>query len=432
MPTCFVVMGFGEKAAFYGGKKKQRTINLDKSFENIIFPAVTAAGHDCIRADNILHSTAIDKPMYEQLLSADVVVADLSTSNPNALYELGVRHGLRPWTTIVIAEKEFAFPFDVARLNIMRYEHLGPDIGATEAARATEELRKRIVAIAPRREVDSPVFLFLPNLRTGGGAVGKSLTEGRDTLSAEHRGPSIADLRASVAEAKMKVLVPIDWQLVAERLEALRALQPEDPYTIQQLALATYKSETPDKVVALENACTILEELEPRVSSDGETVGIWGAIHKRLWEANASSADLDEAIRAHERGFRIRNDHYNGINFALLLDIRASLAGSDDATADRVWAMRVRREVVAIADGFMADETRREDAEAVDVPAWNELRYWVRASRAEALFGLGRRAEAATAFEEAKSIQPPPQVWMVNSTVQQLRKLAELLKMPPL
>jgi hypothetical protein len=37
--------------------------------------------------------------MYEQLLKADVVVADLSTSNRNAIYELGVRHALRPYTT---------------------------------------------------------------------------------------------------------------------------------------------------------------------------------------------------------------------------------------------------------------------------------------------------------------------------------------------
>ena len=52
--------------------------------------------------------------MYEQLLNADVVVADLSTSNKNAFYELGVRHALRPYTTVVIAEDGIkTFPFDV-------------------------------------------------------------------------------------------------------------------------------------------------------------------------------------------------------------------------------------------------------------------------------------------------------------------------------
>ena len=47
--------------------------------------------------------------MYENLLEADVAIADLSTSNENAIYELGVRHALKPRTTIVIAEKQFKF-----------------------------------------------------------------------------------------------------------------------------------------------------------------------------------------------------------------------------------------------------------------------------------------------------------------------------------
>jgi hypothetical protein len=74
--TCFVIMGFGKKPDFETG----RTLDLDKTYKNIIKPAVTAAGLNCVRADEIVHSGLIDVPMYEQLLNADVVVADLSTS----------------------------------------------------------------------------------------------------------------------------------------------------------------------------------------------------------------------------------------------------------------------------------------------------------------------------------------------------------------
>src|SRR5262249_53281009 len=133
MPNCFVAMGFGRKTAFYLGKKKPRVLDLDKTYENIIRPAVTAAGLEFVRPDEIQHSTLIDLPMYQHLLDADVVVADISTSNANAIYELGVRHALRPRTTIVMAENEFAFPFDISHLSIIRYEHLGSDIGASEA-----------------------------------------------------------------------------------------------------------------------------------------------------------------------------------------------------------------------------------------------------------------------------------------------------------
>ncbi len=278
MTTCFVAMGFGEKTAFYGGKKKQRTLNLDRTYQNIIKPAVLGAGFECVRADEILHSTVIDKPMYEQLLRADIVVADLSTSNANAIYELGVRHALRPRTTIVMAEKEFTFPFDVARLNILRYEHLGPDIGASEARRASEELRKRLEAVLGQDEPDSPVFVFLPDLTPSTEQGMRGTATARSSAVANLDGPSIAELRASIDEAMRQVRkdTPSDWLRVIDRLEKLRELQPDDPYVIQQLALATYKSQHPNVVAALRAARKALEVLEPRVSSDGETVGLWG------------------------------------------------------------------------------------------------------------------------------------------------------------
>jgi tetratricopeptide (TPR) repeat protein len=433
--TCFVAMGFGEKTAFYGGKRKQRTLNLDKTYENIIKPAVAAIGLKCVRADEILHSTVIDKPMYEQLLRADVVIADISTSNANAIYELGVRHALRPRATVVMAEREFAFPFDLAHLSIVRYEHLGPDIGASEARRASEELRKRLGAVLGQDEPDSPVFVFLPDLTPSTERGMRGTATARSSAAASLGGPSIAELRASIDEATRRVRkdTPSDWLGVVDRLEKLRELQPDDPYVIQQLALATYKSQHPNVVAALRAARKALEVLEPRVSSDGETVGLWGAIHKRLWEAGQDRSDLDEAIRAHERGFRIRNDHYNGINLAFLLDVRAGVSAGHEAIADRVQAARIRREVLDIADAFLADEEARAQRardvgdEAADGPSWDALRYWVRASRAEALFGLGRRPEADQALAEAKALRPPPQGWMVDSTEEQLRKLAALL-----
>jgi hypothetical protein len=86
--NCFVAMGFGRKTDYQSG----RVLDLDKSYQYIIKPAAEEAGLNCKRADEIIHSGLIDIPMYEQLLSADVVIADISTSNANAFYELGVRH----------------------------------------------------------------------------------------------------------------------------------------------------------------------------------------------------------------------------------------------------------------------------------------------------------------------------------------------------
>ena len=134
--TCFVVMGFGKKTDY----SKPKTFDLDKTYEYIIKPAAEKAGLKCVRADEIVHAGNINVPMYEQLLKADVVVADVSTYNCNAFYELGVRHALRPYTTIVISEDGLTFPFDVGQIAIRKYHHLGEGIDYEEVGRMQKEL----------------------------------------------------------------------------------------------------------------------------------------------------------------------------------------------------------------------------------------------------------------------------------------------------
>src|SRR5690606_26933428 len=102
-----------------------RVINLDKTYRHIIKPAAKAAGFDCFRADEVQTAGVIDVPMYEWLFKADLVIADLSTMNPNAFFELGVRYALKPRTTIVIAEDQFRNPFDTNHISTRRYRHDG-------------------------------------------------------------------------------------------------------------------------------------------------------------------------------------------------------------------------------------------------------------------------------------------------------------------
>src|SRR5579872_5067665 len=116
---CFVVMGFGVKTDYETGRK----LDLDNSYRTMIKTAIEEAGLVCVRADEIVHSGIIDVPMYQELLGADVVVADLSTANPNALYELGIRHALKPRATVVISENKLPYPFDLNHISIRGYTH---------------------------------------------------------------------------------------------------------------------------------------------------------------------------------------------------------------------------------------------------------------------------------------------------------------------
>src|ERR1700755_2006407 len=138
--TCFVIMGFGQKVDFETGRK----LDLDATYHNLIKPAVEESGFECTRADDIAHSGVIDAPMYEQILKADLVVADVSTANATAFYELGVRHALRRRFTIIISEDKFTYPFDTGRNAMLKYKHLGEDIGVSEGMRFRAQLKETI------------------------------------------------------------------------------------------------------------------------------------------------------------------------------------------------------------------------------------------------------------------------------------------------
>lgn len=417
--SCFVVMGFGEKTDF----ESQRTLDLDKTYRGIIKPAVEESGLECIRGDDIVQSGVIDKPMYENLLNADLVIADLSTANPNAIYELGVRHALRPATTIIIAEKHFRFPFDINHVVIRTYEHLGKGIDFEEAARVKENLKTAIAKLVHgEQEVDSPVYVFLDieQPRPSGAPV-EAKPEATMPGSA---GDEV--VFSSLLESAQQAREQEKFDVAKSLFGKLHELRPADAYITQQLALATYKAPQADeagKIAGLEEARGIIEkELKPGTTNDPETLGLWGAIHKRLWDLRKTRGDLDAAVWAYERGFYLKRDYYNGINYAFVLNLRAGEQEDDDEkTADRVMARRVRREVLTLVDE--AEKKLPRDAERKPVDPAEA--YWIAATRLEALKGLGETEKLAA--EADKLFASAPESWMPGSTKEQLDKLDKLL-----
>jgi hypothetical protein len=423
--TCFVIMGFGKKTDYQTG----RVLDLDASYRNMIKPAVEDTGLECIRADEIVHSGVIDIPMYQQIFTADVVIADLSTANSNAFYELGVRHALRPHTTIIIAEDQFVYPFDVNHSAIRKYKHLGEDIGVSEAKRFCALLTEAIQTILNDPINDSPVYTYLNGLNPPSFLEAKARGEAAVAIASPAPPPSsdptLSVLLEQAQAAQKRGEFAAAKSLLSAVREMMRPKDPndprhEDPYIIQQLALVTYKSQLPTPQQALEEARALLETLGPATSNDTETLGLWGAVHKRLWEVTKDVAYLDEAVRSYERGFYLRNDYYNGINLAFLLNVRASNATSRaESIADFVQAERVRREVLTICDAARKNEHLPEADQ-----------YWVLATMAEAHLGIGDEAGAEQKLQEAFAVASAP--WMKNSTQEQMAKLRQLLADSPL
>lgn len=134
--SCFVIMGFGIK----------NNINLDLTYNHIIkpciienklipFPLYNDNKYNAYRCDEISGTVSIDYKFVTCLNGADIVIADISTMNANAIYELGARHALKPRSTILLCaidkKTEFKF-FDITYVPIIFYEHSGMNL-TTEA-----------------------------------------------------------------------------------------------------------------------------------------------------------------------------------------------------------------------------------------------------------------------------------------------------------
>src|SRR3712207_5983275 len=117
-PLCFVLMPFGAKTDAAGN-----TIDFDRLYREAIAPAADDAGMDVVRADEEREGGIIHKPMFERLVLCAFAVADLTLANANVFYELGVRHAVRPHTTVLLfAKGGQRLPFDVAPLRAVSYD----------------------------------------------------------------------------------------------------------------------------------------------------------------------------------------------------------------------------------------------------------------------------------------------------------------------
>jgi len=104
----------------------------------------------------------IREDMFRLLVTADLVIADVSLHNPNVFYELGIRHGLQQRHTFLLREKSTAdlYPFDLQTDRYFVYDHSNL---AQHVAPLAAALRSTLGADPNRK--DSPVFQLLPALK---------------------------------------------------------------------------------------------------------------------------------------------------------------------------------------------------------------------------------------------------------------------------
>lgn len=436
---CFVVMGFGTKTDYINGRK----LDLNKSYRLLIKPVVESKGVECVRADEITHSGSIDVQMYQELLQADLVIADLSTLNANALYELGVRHALRPFTTIVISEDKLMYPFDLNHVVIHSYQHLGDAIDYEEVERFRAVLGNVIQTVLDKNEADSPVYTYLNSLipPTLKAEIEKAVEDSEKIISTPEVGKALS-LIIQEAEDAIDIM---EFSKARDLFQTAIFLSggstgQRDLYLIHRLSFTTYKAAEPDLVTALYKSLSLLKSINLDHSNDPETVSSAGAVEKKLYESGEGDSHLENSILYYQRSYYLLNNRYNGINLAMTLVYHATsgLVSSDqDRIADLIFAQRTWKRVLYLCDRdwkMILTKEKNDQALINDGSKdgkelqeyYNTQKYWILVNRAESYLGLGDHDAYRKCLEE--SSQAIYHQWQFESFTEQIGKLAAELK----
>lgn len=363
-PHAFVAMPFGKKTGHDG-----KPIDFNAVYNDLLKPAIETAGFTVFRVDEEQAAGDIKTDMFQELLIADLVVADLTLDNPNVWYELGIRHALRARGILVVQGATDKQPFGIDTYHSLNYtlKNGRPDSSTLESDKKT--LTDMVKAtLASRHDLRiSPVYQLLPNLQEPhwnslrvGGAQGfwdayDAWTERIElALQNDHIGDLLvlaeeAPVAAFRAEAHIKAGIALRkadrFDFALEQIEAGLAIDPdnlaglqEKGTCLQRLALQG-KANIPQYEVRLHSINML--KIYP---NDPETWALLARMDQDAWiqlwrqpgrtteqmrsDAACQDARLRAAIESYRHAFRLNPGHYySGINALTLMHVFLFLTG---------------------------------------------------------------------------------------------------------
>ena len=334
---CFVLMPFGKKPVSSG-----LVVDFDAVYADLIAPGIEAAGLEPLRADQELTGGIIHKPMFERLILCEFAVADLTAANANVFYELGVRHAVRPASTVLLfAEGTGQLPFDVALLRALPYKLRADGRPAdVEAARAALAERLRAARDLP---TDSPihqlvegfpdiqrlktdVFRDRVNIReTTKGRLADARRAGADAVRAVEQ--SLGDIANE--EAGVVVDLFLSYRAVKAWGDMIGLVSRMSPPLARSVLVQEQLGLALNRAGRGEEAERVLLDVIAKQGPSSETFGILGRVYKDRWEAARTSGKtllarglLSKAIDAYLKGFEADwRDAYPGVNAVTLMEI---------------------------------------------------------------------------------------------------------------
>ncbi len=156
--TCFYISPIGKEDS---DERKHSDLFLN----SIVEPALKEFGLRVVRADKIGEAGMITSQILEHILKSKLVIVDLSFHNPNAFYELAIRHACK-LPIVQIIRKADAIPFDVNQIRTIPIDNtdiytLVPRLETYKSEVATYVRQ----ALANPDSVSNPLTVFCPGFR---------------------------------------------------------------------------------------------------------------------------------------------------------------------------------------------------------------------------------------------------------------------------
>jgi tetratricopeptide (TPR) repeat protein len=360
----FVAMPFGTKEG----------IDFNRVYLELIKPALEEERFDVFRADEEQRAGEIRTDMFQELLLADLVVADLSIDNPNVWYEMGVRHALRSRGIVQIKSKRDYMPYDVYTDRTLSY-HIkdgvpDPDFLSKDKA-ALRTMCKETMYSWYGFKI-SPVYHLLPyleepnwkKLEVGGakefwekqGAweskinVARQKQRAGDILVLADEAPIQALLIEAYRTAGKALMDLGRFSFGLEQIEKALSIDPKD------VIASRYKGILLGRLKKFESAKEWMRSLVKDNPEDSETLALLGRVEKDAWVQVWRQADkktieqmrddaayedgfLREAIDPYFQAFILDPTHYySGINALTLLYLLAHLTG-DNTQSEKLKAL---------------------------------------------------------------------------------------------
>ncbi len=166
MSSAFVLMPFDEE--------------FDNVYAHFIKPVLEEVGFSVDRADDIDSQQNILRDVLERIEKSDLIVADLTTANPNVFYELGLAHA-RGKPVILVTQSVEDVPFDLKSYRLLEYS-----TDFVEIKKAKDHLSKLAKGfLSEEVKFGTPVTDFLQD---GGGANRDSRANSSTIAQLDERG----------------------------------------------------------------------------------------------------------------------------------------------------------------------------------------------------------------------------------------------------